>query len=140
MSAPKIGQYQNVIQQSNILLSYGYPFLTDNSYNISISHTGKYVRIILNKYRKVGIDIEKISDKVLRVRNKYPTSSSATRRSPRSRPRPNICKIYLNSTYIYPNYFPLVLSRPSENELKITLICAAGCATWSRKRDRSSTQ
>jgi siderophore (surfactin) biosynthesis regulatory protein len=49
----------------------GYPFLTDNSYNISISHTGKYVGIILNKYRKVGIDIEKISDKVLRVRDKY---------------------------------------------------------------------
>ena len=43
----------------------GYPFLTDNSYNISISHTGKNVGIILNKYRKVGIDIEKISDKIV---------------------------------------------------------------------------
>jgi phosphopantetheinyl transferase len=49
----------------------GAPYLTDKSFNISISHTGIYVTIILHPEKKVGIDIEKISDKVVRVKNKF---------------------------------------------------------------------
>ena len=49
----------------------GSPYLIDNSYQISISHTVGYVAIILSKLRKIGIDIEKYSDTVLRVKDKF---------------------------------------------------------------------
>ncbi|MDU1904023.1 MAG: 4'-phosphopantetheinyl transferase superfamily protein [Dysgonomonas sp.] len=49
----------------------GKPYLADNSYNISISHTRGYAAVILSKGAKVGIDIEYVSDKVKRVRSKF---------------------------------------------------------------------
>ncbi|MDR0830471.1 MAG: 4'-phosphopantetheinyl transferase superfamily protein [Prevotellaceae bacterium] len=49
----------------------GAPFLTDKSFNISIAHTGIYVTLILHPKKKVGIDIEKISDKAVRVQHKF---------------------------------------------------------------------
>ncbi|MDR2685095.1 MAG: 4'-phosphopantetheinyl transferase superfamily protein [Prevotellaceae bacterium] len=49
----------------------GAPYLTDNSFNISIAHTGIYVTLILHPTKKVGIDIEKISDKAVRVQHKF---------------------------------------------------------------------
>lgn len=49
----------------------GKPYLSDNSYNISISHTKGYAAVILSKNDKVGIDIEYISDKVKRVRSRF---------------------------------------------------------------------
>jgi len=49
----------------------GAPYLTDNSFKISISHTGAFVMIILHPTKKVGIDIEKISDKAVRVKHKF---------------------------------------------------------------------
>jgi 4'-phosphopantetheinyl transferase EntD len=45
----------------------GRPYLSDNSYLISISHTKGYAAVILNKKREVAIDIEKISSKVEKV-------------------------------------------------------------------------
>ena len=53
----------------------GMPYLTDKSFNISISHTGTYVTIILHPTKKVGIDIEKISDKAVRVKHKFLSES-----------------------------------------------------------------
>ncbi len=59
-------------EEKNIeYLPNGSPFLSDRSYNISITHTGKYVGIILHPFKRVGIDIERISDKAVRVGNKY---------------------------------------------------------------------
>lgn len=49
----------------------GKPYLTDHSYNISITHTGKYVAVLLHPTCGVGIDIEKIADKVGRVKSKF---------------------------------------------------------------------
>lgn len=49
----------------------GKPYLDDNSFYISISHTKDYVAVILDKQNEVAIDIEKISDKVKRVRPKF---------------------------------------------------------------------
>ncbi|MDR3326692.1 MAG: 4'-phosphopantetheinyl transferase superfamily protein [Prevotellaceae bacterium] len=49
----------------------GAPYITDNSFNISIAHTGEYVAIILNPTKKVGIDIEKIGDRAVRVKNRF---------------------------------------------------------------------
>lgn len=48
----------------------GKPLLS-NGWNISISHSGDYVAIILNENENCGIDIEKISDKVGRIKHKF---------------------------------------------------------------------
>ncbi len=49
----------------------GSPFLTGANFNISITHTGKYAAIIIHPNRKVGIDIERQSDRVMRVKHKF---------------------------------------------------------------------
>ncbi len=49
----------------------GRPFLLDNSYNISISHTRDYAAILLHKHFSVGIDVETISERVSRLADKF---------------------------------------------------------------------
>jgi phosphopantetheinyl transferase (holo-ACP synthase) len=49
----------------------GAPYLTDNSYHISISHTKNYAVIILHPTKKVGIDIETLSSRVEKVAYKF---------------------------------------------------------------------
>ncbi|KAA6315325.1 hypothetical protein EZS27_034198 [termite gut metagenome] len=49
----------------------GKPYLSDNSYHISISHTRGYVVIILSRTVKVGIDIEQYGERVQRVTHKF---------------------------------------------------------------------
>jgi len=51
--------------------SDGKPYLMDNSYNISISHTNKYAAILLHRFKKIGIDIEEISERVHKVASKF---------------------------------------------------------------------
>jgi phosphopantetheinyl transferase len=36
----------------------GKPFLSDPFYNISISHSGKYVCVLVDQHKKVGVDIQ----------------------------------------------------------------------------------
>jgi phosphopantetheinyl transferase len=48
----------------------GKPHL-DNDWRISISHSNEFVAIILNNNDNCGIDIEKISDKVARIKHKF---------------------------------------------------------------------
>jgi len=45
----------------------GKPILIDNSYFFSISHTNEYVAAIVSKHENVGIDIEKVSSKIMGV-------------------------------------------------------------------------
>ncbi|MGE0089536.1 MAG: 4'-phosphopantetheinyl transferase superfamily protein [Bacteroidales bacterium] len=47
------------------------PYLHHNSHNISISHSKELTAILLNKKRRVGIDLEFMSDKVLRIAEKF---------------------------------------------------------------------
>ncbi|MCL2597176.1 MAG: 4'-phosphopantetheinyl transferase superfamily protein [Paludibacter sp.] len=49
----------------------GIPFLKDNSLKISISHSKTYVAVISHSTQKVGIDIEDISDKILRLAERF---------------------------------------------------------------------
>lgn len=53
----------------------GRPFLIDKSYKISISHTRGYVAILLSQSSPVGIDIETISERVLKVAEKFISES-----------------------------------------------------------------
>ena len=64
----------NVVLDDDKKIAYfpsGAPYLKDKSFNISIAHTGGCVVIILHPSKKVGIDIEKISDKVVRIKHKF---------------------------------------------------------------------
>jgi hypothetical protein len=47
------------------------PYLHNNSHNISISHSKELTAILLNKKRRVGLDLEFMSDKVLRIAEKF---------------------------------------------------------------------
>ena len=47
------------------------PYLETGTHNISITHTGHHAAIMLHPTQKVGIDIERIGDKVGRVRSRF---------------------------------------------------------------------
>lgn len=49
------------------------PFLEDEAYHFSISHAGDYAAVIVSKRRRVGVDIEEVSAKTVRVRHKFMT-------------------------------------------------------------------
>lgn len=49
----------------------GKPYLANNSYHISISHTKGYVAVILSAVKSVGIDVEQYSRRVHKVAHKY---------------------------------------------------------------------
>ena len=51
--------------------SSGKPYLADNSYYISISHAKGYVAVILCKEKEVAIDIEQISPRVEKIRERF---------------------------------------------------------------------
>jgi 4'-phosphopantetheinyl transferase len=47
------------------------PFLQDNSYNISISHSHNLTSILLSKQKRVGIDLEFMSHRISKISHKY---------------------------------------------------------------------
>jgi 4'-phosphopantetheinyl transferase EntD len=47
------------------------PLLKDKSYNISISHSGDLTSVLISKESNVGIDIEKMSHKIINVAFKF---------------------------------------------------------------------
>lgn len=49
----------------------GKPYLDDNSYHISISHTKSYVAILLHKSCNVGIDIETVSNRIENIADRF---------------------------------------------------------------------
>ncbi|MDR1632617.1 MAG: 4'-phosphopantetheinyl transferase superfamily protein [Dysgonamonadaceae bacterium] len=74
------GEEKEIAYQPN-----GKPFLSDRSYHISISHTNYkaaadqtrndklsgYVTMVLNEEKKVAIDIEMISSRVLKIKDRF---------------------------------------------------------------------
>ena len=49
----------------------GKPYLKNSNYNISVSHSFEYVAAIVSKKLPAGIDIEKISSRIERIKNKF---------------------------------------------------------------------
>jgi 4'-phosphopantetheinyl transferase len=47
------------------------PYLNDENLSISISHTSNYVAILLGENIKLGIDIEKLTSRIYKIRNKF---------------------------------------------------------------------
>jgi 4'-phosphopantetheinyl transferase len=52
---------------------YGKPYFPDSRYHVSISHSPQLAAVILSSRYEVGIDIELISPKALRVQDKFLT-------------------------------------------------------------------
>ena len=53
----------NVLFEDKVYLAHhdnGKPYIENNSINISITHTDKYVAVILNENEEVGIDVESL--------------------------------------------------------------------------------
>ncbi|MGI4749470.1 MAG: 4'-phosphopantetheinyl transferase family protein [Janthinobacterium lividum] len=50
---------------------YGKPYLTAIPYHISLSHSYDYAAVMISKNKSVGIDIEKIEQKVVRIAHKF---------------------------------------------------------------------
>lgn len=48
----------------------GKPYLEDGSFYISISHTKKYVGVVVDAVNPLGLDLEQIGDKIKRVRSR----------------------------------------------------------------------
>lgn len=48
----------------------GKPYLADDSYHISVSHTRGYVAVAVNKVKRIGLDIEQVSEKVKKVQSR----------------------------------------------------------------------
>ena len=47
------------------------PFIEDNSYNISISHSNEFTSILLSKDRRVGIDLEFMSHRIEGIADRF---------------------------------------------------------------------
>lgn len=47
------------------------PYLNDETYAISISHTQEYVAIIMGKNSRLGIDIEKLTPRIYKIQHKF---------------------------------------------------------------------
>jgi len=56
----------------------GKPYLEDNSFFISLSHTRGYVAIILSEHHRVGVDIETTGERALKLAHKFVDDTELT--------------------------------------------------------------
>lgn len=49
----------------------GQPILSDQSFQISISHSKDYAVVLLHRHKKVGVDIENYSNRILKIENRF---------------------------------------------------------------------
>ena len=61
------------------------PYLSDRSYNISISHSDCYATVLICQEKHVGIDIEKMQPKIESIASKFLKSEELTHIDPASR-------------------------------------------------------
>jgi len=65
---------QELVEGQEKIVAYngnGKPYLVDQSFSISISHSGPYIAVALGKWNSVGIDIEVYSGKAEKVASKF---------------------------------------------------------------------
>jgi len=63
-----------VLLEKEIAIKYdanGKPFLADNSFQISISHSGKWIAVMAHPNRPVGVDIEIPTDKIRKIYTRF---------------------------------------------------------------------
>ena len=66
---------KKISNENRLLLLYknenGKPFFENAKYHFSITHSHSYVAVIISKEKNVSIDLEKITEKVLKVKHKF---------------------------------------------------------------------
>ncbi len=58
------------------------PFLSDNSYNISISHSYRLTSVLLSQKKRVGIDLEYMSHRIKNIAHKFINEEEIVSRDP----------------------------------------------------------
>lgn len=69
---------QNILNQNHIVVNHdenGKPSLFNSNHHISISHTNKFVAVIISKTKKAGIDIEMIHPRIHKTRRRFVSES-----------------------------------------------------------------
>ena len=69
---------EEMLQRKDIEIGYNLhkkPYLKNETYQISISHSPKYVAIILHEKKEVGIDIESIHPRIEKIKHKFLTET-----------------------------------------------------------------
>lgn len=64
----------NEITGKNLSVTYDgnrKPFIKDNSYNLSISHSKDLTSVLLSEKRKVGIDVEYMSHRISKIESRF---------------------------------------------------------------------
>jgi phosphopantetheinyl transferase len=56
----------------------GKPYLNDGSYHISLSHSGKWMAVMIHPSKQVGIDIECPTDKIQKVYKRFLSETEQT--------------------------------------------------------------
>ena len=65
---------KHMLSPLNTCLTYdlnGKPHLDSGSHRVSVSHSGEFAAVVCSENRSVGIDIEKIKDRVERVKDRF---------------------------------------------------------------------
>jgi 4'-phosphopantetheinyl transferase EntD len=55
------------------------PYLQDEAFHFSVSHAGDHAAAVVSRVRRVGIDIEQVSQKVERIRHKFLSAEEEAR-------------------------------------------------------------
>jgi phosphopantetheinyl transferase len=50
---------------------HGKLHVVENTFQLSVSHSGKYSAAIIHRQRRVGIDIEQIADRIFRIKDRF---------------------------------------------------------------------
>jgi 4'-phosphopantetheinyl transferase len=60
------------------------PFLKDNSYNISISHSYKLTSVLISRTKNVGIDLEFMSHRIQHIAHKFVNNQEVVSQDPKN--------------------------------------------------------
>jgi 4'-phosphopantetheinyl transferase len=55
----------------------GKPYVYNHSFYLSISHSHEYAAVIINKNEETGIDIQKVTPKIFKIKNKFVNDKEA---------------------------------------------------------------
>ena len=69
-----VAKYYNVPVEMVVKSEYNKPYIKGHNCYISVSHTENLIAIICSEKQVVGIDIEKISERVLKIAHKFTNS------------------------------------------------------------------
>lgn len=79
---------------------YGKPHLENGDGHISVAHSGKYATLIISKIKRVGVDIEAIQPKILKLTHKFLSKQEMEYKFP-SRAIESLCVIWCAKEALY---------------------------------------